>query len=85
MVIKMLTVLEKTVGELCENFRQKTENVKKNQSELKNLTAKMKNTLEEINSRWEDAQEWISYLEDRVLQSNQAKQQKEQRIIKQWE
>lgn len=36
----------------------------------------MKNTLEEINSRLEDAQERISDLEDRAMESTQAKQQK---------
>lgn len=36
----------------------------------------MKNTPTGINSRLEDAKEWVSNLEDRVVKSNQAEQQK---------
>jgi len=46
---------------------------KKNQAELKNLITEMKNTLEEINRRLEDA-EWISNLEDKIMESNEAEQ-----------
>ena len=34
----------------------------------------MKNTLEEINSRLENTEKWISDLEDRVMESTQAEQ-----------
>ena len=36
----------------------------------------MKNTLEGINKRSEDAEEWIINLDDRVLVMTQSKQQK---------
>lgn len=36
----------------------------------------MKITLEEINSRLEDMEEWISDLEDRIVETSQAEQQK---------
>ena len=38
----------------------------------------MKNTLEGINSRLEDAEEQISNLENRVVEITQSKQQKEE-------
>ena len=41
----------------------------------------MKNTLEEINSRLEDAEERISDFYDMVIESNQTEQQKEKRKI----
>lgn len=41
----------------------------------------MKNKLEGINARLEDAEEWISDQEDRVMGSNQAEEQKEKRTI----
>lgn len=36
----------------------------------------MKITLEESNSRLEDMEEWISDLEDRIVETSQAEQQK---------
>ena len=39
------------------------EDIKKNQTELKNIT-EIKNTLEGINSRLDDKEEWISKLKD---------------------
>lgn len=53
------------------------ENIKKDQSELKDIIKEiLKNTLEGINSRLEDAEEQISDLEDRVVE-----QQKEKKNI----
>jgi len=39
-----------------------------------NIITEMKNTLEEINSRLNNTEEWISNLEDRVLEITDAKQ-----------
>lgn len=43
---------------------------------MKNVITEMKNKPDEINSRLEDAEEWISNLEDRVVGSTQAERQK---------
>ena len=42
----------------------------------------MKNTLERINGRLDDTEEWISDLKDGVLEITQSEQQKEKRILK---
>lgn len=66
MDIKILNGLEKKMDEFNENFNN---NIKTNQSKVKNSVTKIeKNTLEAINSRLEDA-EWISNLEDRVMKA----------------
>ena len=44
---------------------------------MKNTITEMKNTWEEINSRIDDTEKWISKLEDRVLESTEAQQKKE--------
>lgn len=44
---------------------QQRDNVKQNQSELKDTVNEMQNTLEEIN-RSEDVKEWISDLENSI-------------------
>ena len=43
---------------------------------MKNIVAEMKNTLEEINSRVNDTEEWINELEYRVCKSLMLKRQK---------
>ena len=56
------------MNELSENCNKEVKNIKKNQLDLKTITTEMKNTLAGINSRLEDADEWISNLEDRVVE-----------------
>ena len=45
-----------------------------------NSITEIKNAVKRINSRLEEAKEQSSELEDRVLEYNQAEQQKEKRI-----
>ena len=44
---------------------------------MKNTITEMKNTLEGINSRLDDTQEWISELEGRIVEITEAEQKKE--------
>ena len=62
-----------------ENFKEEIENIKKNQSDLKNIITEIKNTLEG-NNRLDDVEEQSSNLEDRVLEITQLKQQRKKRI-----
>lgn len=79
MVTKILTGLEKRVENISEMSTER-ENSKKNQSKMKNSIITIKNTLEGINNRLEDPEEWINNLEDTVMERNQAETQKEKRI-----
>ena len=47
---------------------------------MKNTITEMKNTLEGINSRLNDSKEWISDLEDRVVEITATEQKKERRM-----
>ena len=49
---------------------------------MKNTITEMKNTLEAINCRWGDAEEYVSNLEDRIAEITKSEQQKEKRIFK---
>lgn len=80
MVIMVLTELGKRTDNLKEDFNKGTENIKMNQLELKNTTGN-ENTTEGI-SRLEDAEERISELEDRVVESDQAEEQREKKFLK---
>lgn len=63
-----------------QNFNK--ENIKMKQSELENIVTELKNTVEGINSRLQDMEEWIRSLEDRVVEVIQTEQQKEKIILK---
>ena len=58
------------------------ENIKKEQIRTEETITEMKNTLEGISSRLEDAEEQISNLEDRLAEITQLKQQKEKETKK---
>ena len=44
----------------------------------------MKNTLEDINSRLDAAQDWISVSEDKVVENNQNRKQKQKPRKEKW-
>ena len=78
----MLTELERRLDEHSDNFNKELENIKKNQSELRNKIIEMKSALEGINSRVGDTEEHISDFEDRIMEITQTEQQKEKQILK---
>ena len=47
---------------------------------MKNTITEIKNTLEGITNRLDDTAEWISKLEDRIVEITEAEQKKERRI-----
>ena len=47
---------------------------------MNNTITEMKNALEEINSRITEAEEWISHLEDRMVEFTATEQDKEKRM-----
>ena len=53
------------------------ENTKNNQTEMKNTITEMKDALEGINSILNDREEWISKLEDRLVEITDPEQKKE--------
>ena len=71
MVIKMVTKLRTRIVEHSENFSKVLDNIRKNQSELKNTIIERKNTLQGINSRLEDTEEWNSNLQNKIVEITQ--------------
>ena len=61
---------------LFETVNKEIENSKKNQSKLKSITTRIKNTLAGINNRLKDAEKLISILKNRVMESTHGEQQK---------
>ena len=63
-----------------EMFNKDLEELKNKHTEMNNIVTEMKTTLEGINSRITEAEEWISDLEDRMVEFTAAEQNKEQRM-----
>uniref|UniRef100_A0A9L0RHC6 L1 transposable element RRM domain-containing protein n=1 Tax=Equus caballus TaxID=9796 RepID=A0A9L0RHC6_HORSE len=76
----MLTYIRRRLDEHSELVNKVLENIKKNQSEVKNTIREMRNSLEGLNSRVEDTEEHISALDERLEEITQAEQKKEKRI-----
>ena len=63
----MLTELREGTNLSTDYFNKDLENVKKNQSQLKNAITEIKITLKRIKSRLDDREECISNVEDRKM------------------
>ena len=59
--------LENKVEKMQESFNKDLEELKNKHTETINTVIEIKNTLEGINSRISEAEEWISELEDKMV------------------
>ena len=66
-IIKILTGLEKRVDVSVRSLIQ----IRKTIAEIKDSVNKMRNKLDVMNRTMEEVEEWISNLEDKVMESNQ--------------
>ena len=69
--------MEAKIKKMQEMFNKDLEELKNKQTEMNNTITEMKNTLEGINSRITAAEEWISDLEDRMVEFTAVEQNKE--------
>ena len=85
MIVKMIQDLgirmEAKIEKRQEMFKKDLEELKNKQTEMNNTITEMKTTLEGINSRITEAEEWISDLEDRMVEFTAAEQTKEKECI----
>ena len=54
----------------------------KEQTQMNNIISEMKNTLEGINSRITETEEWVRDLKDRMVEITAMEQNKERRMIR---
>ena len=79
MIVKMIKELRRKMdadNEKSEVFKKGLENIKNNQTELKNIINEKKKTKEGINSGLNEEEKWITELEDKVLEITAAEQKK---------
>ena len=72
--------IEAKMEKMPEMLNKDPEELKNKQTEMNNTITEMKTTLEGINSRITEAEEWISDLEDRMVEFTAVEQSKEKRM-----
>ena len=80
MIVKMIQNLTNRMEKIQETFKKDLEELKSKQTMMNNTINEIKNSLEGINSRITEAEEWISDLEDKILEITTAEQNKEKRM-----
>ena len=70
----------KRMEKVQETFNKDLEELKSKQTIMNNTINEIKNSREGINSRITEAEEWISDLEDKIVEITTAEQKKEKRM-----
>ena len=83
-IVKMIQDLRKRmeakIEKMQEMFNKDLEELKNKQTEMNNTITEMKTTLEGVSSRITEGEEWISDLEDRMVEFTAVEQNKEKRM-----
>ena len=77
MIVKMIQNLGNRMEKIQETFNKDLEELKSKQTMMNNTITEIKNYLEGINSRIPEGEEWISDLEDKIVEITTAEQNKE--------
>ena len=80
MRVKLIPNLGNTMEKIKETFKKDLEELKSKQTMMNNTINEIKNSLEGINSRITVAEEWISDLEDKIVEITTTEQNKEKRM-----
>ena len=68
MIVKMIQSLGNRMEKIPETFDKELEELKGKQTMMNSTINEIKNSLEGINSRITEAEEWISYLEEKIME-----------------
>ena len=85
MIVKMIKNLENKMEKMQESINKDQEKLK--DKHTNNIITEIKNTPEEINSRIFEAEEWISDLEEKIVEKPSEKQnkvKKKKKTVKNW-
>ena len=80
MIVKMIQNLGNRIDKMQETFNKDLEERKRNQTMMNNTIHEIKNSLEGINSRITEAEEWISDLEGKIVEITTVEKNKEKRM-----
>ena len=80
MIVKMIQNLGNRMEKVQETLKKDLEKLKSKQTMMNNTTNEIKNSLEGINSRITEAEEWISDLEDKIVEITTTEQNTDKRM-----
>ena len=80
MIVKMIQNLRNRMQKIQETFNKNLEELTSKQTMMNNTINEIKNSLERINNRITEEEEWISDLEDKIVEITTAEQNKEKRM-----
>ena len=80
MIVKMIQNLGNRMEKIQEMSNKDLEELKSKQTMMKSTINEFKNSLEGINSRINEGEEWISDLEDKIVEITTTEQNKEKRM-----
>ena len=80
MIVNMIQNLGNRMEKIQEMFNKDTEELKSKQTMVNSTINEIKNSLEGSNSRITEEEEWISFLEDKIVEITTAEQNKEKRM-----
>ena len=80
MIVKMIQNLGNRIEKIQETFDKDLEELKSKQTTMNNTINEIKNSLDGINKRKTEAEEWISDLEGKILEITTTEQNKEKRM-----
>ena len=72
--------LEAKIDNLQETQSKEIQDLKLKQAEMQNIITEIKNSLEATNSRIQEAEEQISKVEDRLMETTDVEQKREKRL-----
>ena len=79
MIVKIIHNLGNRMEKIQEPFNEDLEEVKSKETMMNNTINEIRNSLEGINSRITEAEEWISDLEEKIVKIITAEQNKEKK------
>ena len=80
MIVKRIQNLGNRMERIQETFNKDLEELKSKQTVMNNTINEIKNSLEGINTIITEAEEWISDLEDKIVEITTAEQNKEKKL-----
>ena len=79
-IVKMIQNIGNRMEKIQETFKKDLEELKSKQTMMNNTISETENSLGGINGRITEAEEWISDLEDKIVEITTAEQNKEKRM-----
>ena len=78
-MIRRLVGLEKSIEDTRESLTTEIEELKFSQGETKNAITEMQSQVEAIKMRMDKSEEWISDIEDKIMENNEVEKKREKR------